>query len=228
MWMTLRQFFITAASVAALACSAIAQDFTGDMTAYTLSSPMAGNCNYMTAGAGASVNYAALNAPQFDSTKSCGRCALISCADTRCKDKTKTQLVYLLDQCPECKSGDLDVAPSVFKTLTGSDPARYKIKWKFVNCPVKGSLQYCLKVGSNPYWIAVQPANSAVGIKSMTINGKPTTMVPSAYYYLLQSPTPVNLSSIQISVTSIGGQTVNETVSLTTNKCTPGTKQFTA
>jgi expansin len=185
---------------------------------------MSGNCNFMTAPAAASQNYAAINGAQWDSTKNCGRCAEVSCADSRCKDTTTTEIVYILDQCPECKQGDLDVSLSVFKKVTGNEPGRYKIKWKFIDCPVTGNLKYCLKTGSNGFWAAVQPANAAAGIKTVTINSKATTMVPSAYYYLLEGQ--INLSSVKVSVTSLSGETVTDTVSLTAGQCTTGKSQF--
>ncbi|TMW59204.1 hypothetical protein Poli38472_007349 [Pythium oligandrum] len=216
------------ASLASLAIFQVqAQSFQGDMTAYTLGQPSAGNCNFLTAPPAASQNYAALNAAQWGNTANCGRCAEVSCADDRCSDKTKTEIVYILDQCPECKQGDLDVSPSVFKSLTGSDPSRYTIKWRFVDCPVSGNIQYCLKSGSNPYWTAIQPANTAAGVKSLTIDGKTTSMVPSAYYYLLDdASTQRNYGSVRVTVTSLTGEVIEDTVSLSAGSCTEGNSQF--
>ncbi|KAG1705411.1 hypothetical protein DVH05_004340 [Phytophthora capsici] len=129
--------------------------FTGDATSYTLGQVSAGNCNFMY-DPGVGDNYAALSSEQWDSTLNCGRCAEVSCADSRCSDTTSTQIVYFVDRCPECKEGDLDLSPTVFKTLTGSDPSRYSIKWKFVDCPVSGNIQYCTKSGSSSSWLALK------------------------------------------------------------------------
>lgn len=210
---------------AALAATAVRADtyYTGDGTAYTLGSVMSGNCNFMY-DPGVGSNYAALNSEQWDSTMNCGRCAEVSCADSKCSDTTSTVTVYLVDQCPECSEGDLDLSPTVFKTLTGSDPARYSIKWRFVDCPVSGNLQYCAKSGSSNYWLAVQPANMKTGVASMTIGGQTPTMVDSAYYFLVQGG--VDISSVSISTTSVNGDTITETVSLTADSCTAGSKQF--
>ncbi|ETL37849.1 hypothetical protein L916_10509, partial [Phytophthora nicotianae] len=113
--------------------------FTGDGTAYTLGDTSSGNCNMMSALNFATTDYAALNNEQWSGLQNCGRCAEVSCADKRCADQTKSVVVQILDRCPECKHGDLDLSPSVFKTLTGSHPSRYTIKWKFVDCPVAGN-----------------------------------------------------------------------------------------
>lgn len=202
-----------------------AEEFEGELTTYTLSAPSSGNCNFMHAPEAASQNYAAINAEQWESTKACGRYAEVSCADSRCTSTSKTELVYILDQCPECKKGDLDVSPSVFKSLTGSEPSRYKTKWRFINCPVTGNIKYCLKDGSNPYYIAIQPTNIATGVKEMTINTKSTGMVTSAYYYLLEGAN-LGLGAVGVSVTSEDGEVVTETLELAAGSCTDGTKQF--
>lgn len=202
--------------------------FEGDGTTYTLGDTSAGNCNFMAAPAAASANYAALNNDQWLSTKNCGRCAEVSCSDSSCADKSKKEIVYILDRCPECKKGDLDLSPSVFTSITGQGPTRIKIKWRFVDCPVSGGVKYCLKGGSNNFWTAVQPANTVAGVSSMLINGQTPTMVDSAYYYLLngQSKTQTDLGSVKVTLTSVGGETIEETVALTAGACTTGSKQF--
>ncbi|KAG1687263.1 hypothetical protein DVH05_005313 [Phytophthora capsici] len=199
--------------------------FTGDATSYTLGQVSAGNCNFMY-DPGVGDNYAALSSEQWDSTLNCGRCAEVSCADSRCSDTTSTQTVYFVDKCPECKEGDLDLSPTVFKTLTGSDPSRYSIKWKFVDCPVSGNIQYCTKSGSSSSWLAVQPANFANGVASVKIANQDVTMVDSCYYFLLNGGSNVDISAVDIQLTSISGETITETLSLTSDKCTEGTSNF--
>lgn len=199
--------------------------FTGDSTSYTLGQVSAGNCNFMY-DPGVGDNYAALSSEQWDSTLNCGRCAEVSCADSRCSDTTSTQIVYFVDRCPECKEGDLDLSPTVFKTLTGSDPSRYSIKWKFVDCPVSGNIQYCTKSGSSSSWLAVQPANFANGVASVKIANQDVTMVDSCYYFLLNGGSNVDISAVDIQLTSISGEKITETLSLTSDKCTEGTSNF--
>ncbi|ETP42293.1 hypothetical protein F442_10787 [Phytophthora nicotianae P10297] len=220
--------FSLIATAITLAVTNADEYFTGDGTAYTLGQTSAGNCNMMSALDFATTDYAALNDEQWDGLQNCGRCAEVSCADDRCADQTTTVVVQILDRCPECKHGDLDLSPSVFKTLTGSHPSRYTVKWKFVDCPVSGNVNYCLKGGSNNYWMGVQPTNCATGVKSLKINGQDTTMLGSAYYYLLDGASQVqtDLSSLTISMTDVNGNSIEDTVSLTADSCTQGANQF--
>nr|UPT50352.1 expansin-like protein EXLX5 [Phytophthora capsici] len=220
--------FALFASAATFAAVDASEYFTGDGTAYTLGQSSAGNCNMMAALDFATTDYAALNNEQWDGLQNCGRCAEVSCDDDRCADKSKSIVVQILDRCPECKHGDLDLSPSVFTALTGSTPSRYSVKWKFVDCPVSGNVNYCLKGGSNNYWTAVQPTNFATGVKSLQINGQDTTMLGSAYYYLLDgaSQTQTDLTKMTISMTDVNGNSIEDTVSLTADSCTEGSNQF--
>ncbi|GMG15473.1 unnamed protein product [Phytophthora fragariaefolia] len=199
--------------------------FTGDGTSYTLGHVSAGNCNFKF-DPGVGEYYAALNSAQWDSTLNCGRCAEVSCADSRCSDTSSTVTVYIVDQCPGCGDGDLDLSPTVFKQLTGSDPSRYSIRWKFVDCPVSGNIQYCTKSGSSSSWLAVQPANFANGVASVKIANQDVTMVDSCYYFLLNGGSNVDMSAVDIELTSISGETVTETLSLTADNCTVGSSNF--
>ncbi|EGZ29133.1 hypothetical protein PHYSODRAFT_343985 [Phytophthora sojae] len=220
--------FTILATASALAVANADEYFTGDATAYTLGQTSAGNCNMMSALDFATTDYAALNDKQWDGLQNCGRCAEVSCDDDRCADRSTSVVVQILDRCPECAYGDLDLSPSVFTTLTGSTPSRYTIKWKFVDCPVSGNVNYCLKGGSNNYWTAVQPTNFATGVKSLQINGQDTTMLGSAYYYLLDgaSQTQTDLTSVTVSMTDVNGNSIEDTVSLTADSCTEGSNQF--
>ncbi|KAG2772391.1 hypothetical protein PC129_g10697 [Phytophthora cactorum] len=220
-------FFRTLAGLSFTAAVASAEYYEGDGTSYTLGDISSGNCNFMSAIPTASTNYAALNNDQWDNLANCGRCAEVSCIDDHCADQTTTAIVQILDRCPECSSGDLDLSPTVFKHITGSDPSRLTIRWKFVDCPNPGNIEVCLKSGSNGYYVAVQPTNTLVGVETVTINGESTTMVDSAYYYLIESTSDVDLTSVAVSITSVEGETVEGTYSLTADECVDTNQQFT-
>ncbi|TDH69469.1 hypothetical protein CCR75_005960 [Bremia lactucae] len=215
------------ALVATIALADQTSYFTGQGTSYQLNQVSSGSCNLMYE-SGDADNYAALNDAQWNSTRNCGRCAEISCGDDRCKDKTSSALVYLVDRCPNCQPGDLDLSPTVFQKLTGSTSSRYSIKWKFVACPVRGNIQYCTKSGSNSSWLALQPTNLATGVANLRIAHQSVTMVDSCYYYLLAGGQNVDLDAVPVEVTSVTGEILTETVKLSPNSCTEGTANFDA
>lgn len=200
--------------------------FNGDGTAYSLSSPLSGNCNFMTWPQAATTKYAAINNAQWNNGLECGRCAQVTCLDPACTSKS-SEIVYILDRCPECAYGDLDVSPTVFRTITGSSPSRLKVQWNFVDCPLSDtSLKLCLKPGSNPYWTAIQPSQALSGVKSLSINGISAQQMGSAYYFKVESNNGLDLSKLQVSMTSSSGQTLQRVVAISPGSCVDTNSQF--
>ncbi|KAG1683329.1 hypothetical protein DVH05_005325 [Phytophthora capsici] len=205
----------------------VSANYEGYGTVYTLSTPSSGNCNFMSWPEDATTKYAALNVEQWEETMNCGRCAEVSCTDASCAGQA-SEIVYIMDQCPGCAYGDLDLSPSVFESITGQSYTKLSIEWKFVDCPVSNNVQYCLKTGSSEFWVAVQPANFVSGVQSLSINGQETSVIDSAYYFLIDGSgeSVADLSSVSISLTGVNGEVLEETLSLTADECTEGNKQF--
>uniref|UniRef100_K3W699 Expansin-like EG45 domain-containing protein n=1 Tax=Globisporangium ultimum (strain ATCC 200006 / CBS 805.95 / DAOM BR144) TaxID=431595 RepID=K3W699_GLOUD len=221
---------LLAAVAATQAVRASADFFEGEGTTYTLSEPNNGNCNFMAYPDTAVTKYAALNEKQWDATINCGRCAEVMCTDARCKGSVSSEIVHIVDQCPGCEYGDLDLAPTVFEGITGFTSDRLKIKWRFVDCPITSNIKYCLKKGSNAFWTAIQPTNFVAGIASLKVNDRETTMVDSAYYFLLdgKSESKTDLSNLKITITAVNGQVTEDTVSFATSDCVEGKSQIKA
>ncbi|KAG3068865.1 hypothetical protein PI124_g10798 [Phytophthora idaei] len=193
--------------------------YSGNSLLYTREEFSSGNCNFMY-DPGVGNYYAALNSDQWDSTLNCGRCAEVS------SDETSAVTVYIVDKCTECEDEGLGLSPLVFKQLTRSDPS-LSIKWKFVDCPVSGNIEYCANSLSKSSWLAVQPANSVTGVASMKIASQDATLVESSFYFVLNG-SKVNMSAVNIELTSISGETLTETLSLVAGNCTEGTSNLAA
>ncbi|KAJ2963855.1 hypothetical protein NQZ79_g1147 [Umbelopsis isabellina] len=90
--------------------------FSGDGTFYTVG---LGSCGKTDSD---SDLVAALNAPQMGDNKYCGKSATV----TGPKGKVTVKIV---DTCPECSSGDLDLSPSAFDKIGSESAGRIKISW---------------------------------------------------------------------------------------------------
>ncbi|KAI9911401.1 hypothetical protein PsorP6_009785 [Peronosclerospora sorghi] len=199
--------------------------FEGDGTSYVLDRVSSGNCNFMSALPTASSNYVALNDPQSANLGNCGRCIEVSCIDAQCTVKNKTAIVQVVDRCPECGTGALDLPPGLYKEITGFGPNRLRVRWRFVACPNAGTVHVCLKTGSNPQWAAIQPTNSVVGVQSVHVNGVSLTILNGAYYYVADHVI-TDLKAVTIAITSMSGDVISGTYSLTDGQCTDTRHQF--
>src|ERR1044071_905274 len=100
---------------------------------------------------------AALNAQDWAGSNWCGACADVEGPNGKVR-------IRIADECPECKSGDLDLSPQAFEKLAPLDRGRIPISWTFAACDQSGPLRYRFKDGANAYWTAVQVQNSRLPI----------------------------------------------------------------
>ncbi|WP_206079411.1 expansin EXLX1 family cellulose-binding protein [Polyangium spumosum] len=94
----------------------------------------------------------AMNAQDWATSGVCGACAQVKGPDGEVT-------VRIVDLCPECVHGDIDLSPDAFARLAPLEKGRIPISWQFVPCDVDGSIVYHFKEGSNQWWTAVQIRN---------------------------------------------------------------------
>ncbi|XP_055351841.1 papain inhibitor-like [Paramacrobiotus metropolitanus] len=59
----------------------------------------------------------------------CGKCALVKADGT-----TKSVKVNVVDSCPGCNSGSVELSPAAFKKLASVDKGRIQVTWDYVKC----------------------------------------------------------------------------------------------
>jgi expansin len=92
---------------------------------------------------------AAMNLPDWNGSRVCGMCAEVT-------GPLGTVTVRVVDQCPECDSGDLDLSPEAFDLIAERAAGRVPISWTEVPCPTRGPLVFHFKDGSHQWWTAIQ------------------------------------------------------------------------
>lgn len=125
-----------------------AMDHSGDGTYYDADG--SGNCSFDPS---ADLMVAAMNHTDYAASAACGACAHIV-------GPSGEVTVRIVDQCPECKPGDIDLSPEAFSKFADLKLGRVKIAWSYVPCEVQGPIVYHFKEGSNQYWTAVQVRNA--------------------------------------------------------------------
>lgn len=67
--------------------------------------------------------------------------------------------VRIVDQCPECLPGDIDMSPQAFDRIAPRIAGRVPISWRIVSPDIAGPVRYRFKEGSSQWWTAVQIRN---------------------------------------------------------------------
>ncbi len=128
-------------------CRAARAPATGEGTYYDADGT--GNCSFA---ADPSRMVAAINGPDYATAAWCGACVEVT-------GPSGTVVVRIVDKCPGCASGDLDLSREAFARIAPISAGRVNISWREVACEVSGPLAYQFKDGSSQYWTAIQVRN---------------------------------------------------------------------
>lgn len=110
----------------------------------------AGNCLFPASPGNLMV--AAMNHTDYDMAALCG-------AYVSVKGSKGSVVVRIVDRCPECPMGDVDLSREAFALIADIPLGRVPITWQLVSPPLVNPINYHFKDGSNQWWTAVQIRN---------------------------------------------------------------------
>jgi expansin (peptidoglycan-binding protein) len=139
---------------------AAAGPFSGEATYYDADGT--GSCSFE---AGPARRVAAIAAADYAKAAWCGACVEVAGPEGRV-------VVQIVDRCPACKPGGLDLSREAFAAIAHPDRGRVPITWRPVPCEVKGPLAYRLKDGSNASWAAIQILDHRYAIASLEVRAR--------------------------------------------------------
>ncbi len=109
-----------------------------------------GNCSFEATPSDLDVG--AMNQADYAGSAVCGSCVEVT-------GPKGTLRIRIVDRCPECAPGDIDLSREAFAKIAEVEQGRVPIQWNFVPCEVSAGVVYHFKDGSNPWWLAVQVRN---------------------------------------------------------------------
>ena len=203
---------------AVLGCTGEPISEMGDGTYYDATG--AGNCSFDPSSGDRMV--AALNAPDYAHAAWCGACLAVS-------GPMGDVVVRVVDQCPGCKHGDLDLSREAFAKLAPLSAGRVPIAWHEVECPVSGPIAYQLKDGSNAYWTAIQLRNHRHAIRQLEARGAGGAYqaIARADYNYFVAPSGLGAGPYALRVTDVRGHVLEDgAIALGAAVSRPGAAQF--
>ena len=183
------------------ACGALPAQETGDGTYYAADGT--GNCSF-----DASPNdlmVAAMNSADYADARWCGACLDVT-------GPMGEIVVRVVDQCPGCKHGDLDLSQQAFEKIAPLSAGRVSITWQEVACPVSGPMQYRFKEGSSQYWTAIQVRDHRNALTKLEVQDGSGAFadVPRLDYNYFVAPSGMGTGPYTLRVTDDRGQSVVE------------------
>lgn len=126
---------------------------------------------------------AAMNAEEYDNAAYCG-------AYLHVRGPQGDVTIRIVDLCPECQAGHLDLSREAFAEIAELSQGRVDITWQVVSPELSGPIAYHFKDGSNQWWTAVQIRNHRNPItKFEYLNdaGQWLTVPRTSYNYFVQT-----------------------------------------
>ena len=149
---------------------------TGDGTYYYATG--AGNCGFDPSPQDLMV--AAMNHVDYNNSAICG-------AYIQVDGPQGSVMVRVVDQCPECPAGDVDLSVEAFAKIAPISAGRVSISWQLVSPPLEGPIVYHFKNESNQWWMEIQIRNHRNPIQKLEIyNGSSYQTIPRMSYNYFQ------------------------------------------
>jgi expansin (peptidoglycan-binding protein) len=205
-------------------------DGKGSVTYYTFTMGAAAvNCSFAVLGqspdivahvaTGDGQYFGAMDATDYANAAVCGACVEIT------RDNGKQVVVTIVDQCPGCQAGHIDLSEQAFSQIgstsegylgTGNGGAVGVISWRYVACPVTEDVSYVLKDPTNQYWnqILVQGHRYAIDKVEVQVSGQWVAAVRQSYNYWQAGSGDIGTPPYQVRVTDINGDVIDAALAL--------------
>ncbi len=122
----------------------------------------------------------AMNSAEYDTAAVCG-------ASIHVVGPQGETTVRIVDLCPECPKGNVDLSKQAFSLIADTILGRVAISWRYVSTQVTGPVEYRIKTGSNPWWIGIQVLNHRNPIVKLEalVNGAWIQVPRTSYNYFV-------------------------------------------
>ena len=148
----------------------------------------------------------ALNAEEYSNAAYCGAYVQVNGA-------RGSVIVRIVDLCPECKAGHLDLSREAFALIDDPIKGRVPITWRVISPALSGPIAYHFKDGSNQWWTAVQIRNHRNPIAKFeyrTSGGQWVTVPRVSYNYFVQTNPGMGVGPYTFRVTDLYSNTLTD------------------
>jgi len=166
---------------------------------------------------------AAMNADEYENAIACGAYVYLT-------GPKGAVTVRIVDLCPECEAGHLDLSQEAFSRIAELVEGRVPITWQVLSPTLTGPIAYHFKDGSNQWWTAVQVRNHrnpVVRLEYLSQDGKWKDVPRTRYNYFVQTRPGMGPGPYAFRVTDIHGNVLTDYgVPHIENGTVSGTNQF--
>ncbi|KAI0514819.1 carbohydrate-binding module family 63 protein [Xylaria bambusicola] len=163
-----------------------------------------GTCSFTTYSLPSGIYGTAFSGSAWNSAAHCG-----ACLDVTANGKTIT--VMIVDKCPECDEGHLDLFEDAFNVFASSSTGLLPTSYTFVDCPISSPLVLHNKSGTSAYWFSMQVVNANEPVSKLEVStdgGSTWKSTKRQDYNFFENPSGFGTDTVTVRVTSESGSTV--------------------
>lgn len=165
---------------------------------------------------------AAMDAEEYNNAAFCG-------AYVNVTGPNGSQVVRIVDLCPECKAGHLDLSLEAFARIGDPVEGIIPITWRIISPNLSGPVAYHFMDGSNQWWTAVQVRNHrnpVAKLEYLSANNQWVSVPRTTYNYFVQDP-GIGSGPYSFRITDLYGNVlVDHNIPLVPNGTLNGAAQF--
>lgn len=148
---------------------------------------------------------AAMNDTDYAGSAVCGGCIEVH-------GPNGSVVVRVVDRCPECPVGDVDLSAEAFAQIANPADGRVPIEWWDVACDVSGPIRYRFKEGSSQWWTAIQVRNTKWAVQSLEVSVEGSyVQIPRESYNYFVYQSGLGVGPYDIRVTDVHGSVLEDT-----------------
>lgn len=148
--------------------------------------------------------FVALSPSEYDSAGACGGYLEVTGPDGSVR-------VEVIDQCPECASGHIDLSETAFAALAPLSAGLINVSYTSLTDPaLPGPITMEVKTGSSPYWLALLAGNTGNPLASVqvrTASGRWVSLARANYNYWI-APSGAGSGPFTVRLTDTAGNQV--------------------
>jgi len=164
----------------------------------------------------------AMNQFDYENSLICGACVQVT-------GPLSTIVIRIVDLCPGCSKGSIDLSPLAFSMIADTLLGRVPISWQIVPCDSNNPVKYRFKEGSSQWWTAVQIRNHRYPIYSFEYLTSQQTFkqVNRMSYNYFVEPSGMGPGPFTFRITDIYGHMLTDSlIILSPAEIENGEKQF--
>ncbi|KAK8040082.1 RlpA-like double-psi beta-barrel-protein domain-containing protein-containing protein [Apiospora rasikravindrae] len=163
-----------------------------------------GTCSFSTYSLPSGIYGTAFSGSAWNNGAKCGSCLEVTA-------KGKTIKVMVVDQCPECEPGHLDLFENAWKALSPSSSDPMTTSWTEVPCGITSPLVLHNKSGTSSHWFSMQVVNANEAVAKLEVStdgGKTWQGTKRQPYNFFENSSGFGADKQTVRVTSASGKTV--------------------